>query len=129
MKYYNKDYENFILDENAEIRVEKQRQDEEEIREIKKSQRPFKSLLDIYRERHNGYPSYSVLFLSMFAAAFITVIPLMAIGEILIGLDIISRKDFGNIFRLGILWALITVIITYGILNYVRRFFVQGDDQ
>ena len=52
MKYYNKDYENFVLDENAEIRVEKQRQDEEEIREIKKSQRPFKSLLDIYRERH-----------------------------------------------------------------------------
>ena len=65
----------------------------------------------------------------MFAAACITVIPLMAIGEILIGLDIITRKDFGNIFRLGILWALITVIITYGILNYVRRFFVQGDDQ
>jgi hypothetical protein len=129
MKYYNKDYENFVIDENAEIRVEKQRQDEEEIREIKKSQRLFKSRLDVYRERNNGYPSLSILFLSLFAAAIITMIPLMAIGFTLINLKIITQKDFGKILGLGLLWPFVMVMVTYVILNYCRKFFARDDNK
>lgn len=130
MKYYNKDYENFVIDDKTEIRVEKQHQDDEEIRKIENAQRPFKSLIDRYRDSHNGYPSYSILFLSLFAAGIITFITTMIIGFTLVDLNIITDVYFGKILLYILpLWVLAIMVITYIILNYVRKFFVQNDER
>ena len=93
MKYYNKDYENFVIDQDTETRIEKQQQLDEANKEIEKRQRPFKSIIDVYRERNNGYPSYSVLFLSLFAAAIITFIATLVIEFTLVDLNITTYLD------------------------------------
>lgn len=129
MKYYNKDYENFVVDQDTETRIEKQQQVDEVNKEMEKRQRPFKSIIDVYRERNNGYPSYSILFLSLIVAAIITLIATLLIEFIIVDLNITTYLYLERLqARYLLVWVLAIMIITYLILNYAKWLFVKEDE-
>ena len=126
MKYYNKDYENSIMDGETEERLEESRQIDQENEEIAKSQNiwrnPLNLYIELYRERHDGYPSDNILIISVLSSFFITLCLTIFICDILN-----TMIDTG--FYTFVEYFVIIFIISLILIVHFLRYFFQDDNR
>jgi hypothetical protein len=128
MKYYNKDYSNYINDDDTQRAIDKDvdeiRQIDEEYKKIEKSRSIFKSLLDVYRERHDGYPSNSIFLASFILTMFSLFVIMSLTTNVVIGLNLFPGRAEVNFFMYeAALMFLYMLIMPLIILRLIRPLF------
>ena len=126
MKYYDKEYENSIMDGETEEGLEEARQLNQENEEIAKSQNiwrnPLYLYIELYRERHDGYPDDNIIIFSVLSSLFITLCLTILICEILNTMIDTSFYTFVEYFVIIFIISLILIIHFLG-------YFFQDDGQ
>jgi hypothetical protein len=126
MKYYNKDYENSVVDDKTEGRLEEVREIDQENEEITESQKiwrnPLELYIELYRERHNGYPSDTIIILSILSSFFITLCLTIII------VDVLNTINNAGIYTFLEYFIIIFIIVSILIIYFFRYFF-QDDGQ
>ena len=129
MKYYNKDYGNYINDDSTEVSIDKEvdetRQIDEEYKKIEKSGRLFRSPIDIYRERHNGYPSNLVFFVSLLLSAFILFVIFSICTQIIDNLNLLSPHEYYSYLMYSFPIMLLAIFLMLLVVLHFIRPFVQ----